>query len=76
MKKTVLFIAVLSAFSLASCKKDHTCTCVTTSTIPGSISTTDVKTYTKSKKEDARAACVSTSVTYLGYTTTNTCTLK
>jgi hypothetical protein len=76
MKKILLFAAVISAFSFASCKKDHTCTCVTTGNYPGATSSTDVTTYTKSKKADARANCLSTSTVYMGYTTTQTCTLK
>lgn len=80
MKKVLLFVAVVSAFSFASCKKDRTCTCVSTSTIPGSTSSTDVKTYTDAKKADARAACLSTSGTYdfggTSYVWTSTCELK
>ncbi|MDF2436861.1 MAG: hypothetical protein K0Q95_1237 [Bacteroidota bacterium] len=32
MKKIILFAAVISAFSFASCKKDRSCTCTSTST--------------------------------------------
>jgi hypothetical protein len=71
MKKGLLFVAVVSAFSFASCKKDHTCTCVSN---PGGGTTT--VTYTASKKGDARAACLSSSSTNNGTTTTETCTLK
>lgn len=76
MKKVVLFVAVISAFSFASCKKDRTCTCVDTSTEPGYVSTTSVKTYTKAKKGDARAACTSYSYLDGTYTKTTTCELK
>lgn len=80
MKKVVLFVAVVSAFSFASCKKDRTCTCVNTSTIPGSSSSTDIKTYTDAKKGDARAACSSYSTTSdfggTSYVFTSTCELK
>lgn len=71
MKKGLLFIAVIAAFSFASCKKDYTCTCVTD---PGG--STSVVTITKAKKGDARAACLSYSETNSGTTTTTTCTLK
>ena len=72
MKKGLLFVAVLSAFSFASCKKDHTCTCQ--SDTPGS--TANVVTYTKCKKGDARAACLSSKSTYSGVTVTTTCTIN
>ena len=76
MKKLLLCVAVVSAFSFASCKKDRTCTCVWTSTEPGYVSTTDVQTFTKAKKGDARAACSSVSFVESTYTTTRTCELK
>ena len=72
MKKLVLSIAVVSAFSFASCKKDHTCTCIDSTA--GSIATVDV--YPKSSKAAARANCLSYTQTYSGVTVTTTCTLK
>jgi hypothetical protein len=68
--KKVIFIAVVAVASLASCKKDRTCTC--TSAGGGS----SVTTYTKAKKGDARAACMSTTSTYGSTSYTTTCTLK
>ena len=54
--KKVLFIAVVAVASLASCKKDRVCTCTTT---PASgTATTDVTTYYKVKKGDARLMCM------------------
>ncbi|MCE9540252.1 MAG: hypothetical protein K8R85_13700 [Bacteroidetes bacterium] len=76
MKKILLFGAVVSAFSFASCKKDRTCTCVRTSTEPGYVSTTGITTYTKAKKGDARVACSSYSYLNATYTVTTTCELK
>lgn len=80
MKKVLLFVAVVAAFSFASCKKDRTCTCTNTSTAPGSTATTSVKTYTDAKKGDARAACSSYSYTSdfggISYVYTSTCELK
>ncbi len=80
MKKGLLFIAVVSAFSFASCKKDRTCTCTSTTTPGTTAATTTVKTYTDSKKADARAACLSYSYTNdfggTTYTTTLACELK
>ena len=78
MKKLVLFVAVVSAASFASCKKDRTCKCdytkttTTTTTISGGSTTTTTDTdnssseviYTDAKKGDARGACLS-------YTTTD-----
>jgi hypothetical protein len=79
MKKTILFIAVLSAFSFASCKKDRVCTC--TSTVNGvSSGSPEIITYTKAKKADARAACSSVTVTETmggsAFVIVKTCTLK
>jgi len=76
MKKIILFVAVVSAISFTSCKKDHTCTCTTTSTAPGSVSTTSVTTINDAKKGDAKRACVKTTTVYNGVTTTNDCELK
>lgn len=74
--KKVLFIAIIAAASLASCKKDRTCTCTQTSTQPGSTSTTNVYTIIKATKGDAKKACINSTQTSGGYTTTNTCSLK
>ena len=82
MKKLGLFIAILSVMSLASCKKDRICSCVTVET-SGSTTTTDPAeeiTYTKSKKSEARAACLSSSQTEVNGSVTTTivttCELK
>ncbi len=71
MKKGLLFVAVISAFSFASCKKDRVCTCISA---PGGTTTT--VTYTASKKGDAAAACLSYTEVNNSVTTTVTCTLK
>ena len=55
--KKVLFIAALAVISLASCKKDRTCTCTTTSTLVGSTTTTTIKDYPKSSKAAAKSDC-------------------
>jgi hypothetical protein len=77
MKKVLLMAAVIVA-SLASCKKDHTCTCTTVSTYGGSSTTGDpvVTEYPKSKKSAARSHFLSSTSTYSGVTSTTTCTLK
>lgn len=75
MKKlTFLSAAALVALSLVSCKKDHTCTCTSSSTAPGSKSTTTEYTILDAKKADAKRACVKTSTDYAmgGNTYTNT----
>ncbi len=82
MKKVILFAAVLSAFSFASCKKDRICTCVqsyssggVTQPIPD-----DVRTYTAATKNQAMSHCLSQTRTGdsngTPYTYTATCTLK
>lgn len=89
MKKTALFIAVVSALSLASCKKDHVCACnnTTVSTVGGTATTTTSTnefTYVEAKKGDAKKACISSTETYTydnGFATvtnteTSTCELK
>lgn len=67
MKKVTLFAVVaVAALSLASCKKDHTCTCTDSSTSGYTIVTT---TKAKSTKKDAAAWCTgSTSTTTVGGT--------
>ena len=70
--KKVIFIAIVAMASLASCKKDHTCTCTTA----GSTTVT-VVTYTDSKKSDARSQCLSYTQTYNGgAATVVTCTIN
>lgn len=52
MKKVLLSVFALGMLSLASCKKDYTCTCTTTGGVSGSGSITIHGT-----KKDAKAAC-------------------
>ena len=79
MKKVILFVAVVSAISFASCKKDRVCTC--SSTVNGTSSgPASVITYTKAKKGDARSQCLSSTSTQTvagtSYVSVTTCTLK
>ncbi|MDF2436862.1 MAG: hypothetical protein K0Q95_1238 [Bacteroidota bacterium] len=69
--KKVIFIAIVAVASLASCKKDRVCTCT-------SGGTAYTKTFTKAKKADARAACLSTTSasTTGGTSYVTTCELK
>jgi len=82
MKKVILFVVVISAFSFASCKKDRVCTCTTVTVAAGQTTTSDpqVVTYTKAKKGDAMSHCLNATAsgTQFGvaYTETRTCTLK
>ena len=76
MKKITLIAIAAIAVSFASCKKDRICTCT-----PDTAGATATKvTYTKAKKGDARAACLSRSEDYtMGNTTTTvktTCVLS
>jgi hypothetical protein len=80
MKKIFLFLAVVSAFSFASCKKDRVCTCTTNQTSNGITTTsTDVTTYNDSRQSDARELCqgqATTTTNGNGSTTATTCKLK
>lgn len=76
MKKVLLLVAVITAISFASCKKDRVCSCIADT----AGATADEVTYIKAKKSHAQAACLSQKYTYdAGGTTTTvtiTCTLK
>lgn len=88
MKKITFF--ALAVIALASCSKDNTCTCTTTTDIAGSKPSTSTVVYTDSKKGDARGACLSSTmsdtytsydpITYapieVAYTATTACDLK
>lgn len=79
MKKVIL-VAAVAMLALASCKKDHTCTCTATSTggAFGDFSITADTVYTDMKKGDAKDLCVAqnASATFDGSTTTIECELK
>ncbi len=80
MKKITILSIALIALSLASCKKERTCTCVTTDNDPASAGASSTKTivYKKITKANAKAACMSIDITPDGqpYTETRKCTLK
>lgn len=81
MKKITLLISCLGLLSLASCKKDRTCNCTTT-TVNGNSSNvrTDNITLTKSTKADAKDACSNSSTTNTSggstYTSKSDCKLS
>jgi hypothetical protein len=72
MKKIFVFAAVISAFSFASCKKDHSCSCTytssTTEVTDWEVSPTETETSSTSgpyiviindaKKKDAKKYCI------------------
>ncbi len=80
MKKITYLSIVLAGLAFASCKKDRTCECVSTSTAPGSSSQTDVITIKKVKKGVAYDLCESTVTQQTaptgGYIYTSDCKLK
>jgi hypothetical protein len=86
MKKITLFAFAIAALSLASCKKDRTCTCTSVTTTNGVVgaSTTDVTVLSKVSKGTGRANCLTTKITFSqtygsqvdNYVIDNTCTLK
>ncbi|MGZ3864060.1 MAG: hypothetical protein ACXVPN_13200 [Bacteroidia bacterium] len=80
MKKlTLSVIAVITALSMVSCKKDRTCTCVSsTNGGPSSTTTTVVKKATKNAALGGDCASTTDSYTSGGtsYVQTTTCTLK
>ena len=62
MKKITLIVLAVAGVSLASCKKDRTCTCTTTPT-SGTVSTYKV-TYYDAAKKDARLLCAAEATQY------------
>jgi hypothetical protein len=77
--KKLLFMAVVAVSSLASCKKDYTCTCNTT--VNGVADPNpSVTTIVGVSKSTAKANCASyttTQTTLLGtYTVVGTCELN
>lgn len=81
--KKILIIAAVASLSMASCKKDLTCTCIYTSDAPGSVSQTQVTTYKDVKKKNVDEDCISMTAKQTAgpapispYTTTSDCTLK
>ena len=80
MKKIAILSIVFAGLAFASCKKDRTCSCTSSSTVPGSTSSTTEYTIVKAKKGDAKRACVKTTNDYTvggtTYTSTQDCKLK
>lgn len=57
--KKVLLVSAIAGLAFASCRKDRTCECKTTSDQPGFVSSTTVQTRTDIKKKDATRWCQS-----------------
>jgi hypothetical protein len=87
MKKIILFAIVAAAVTMASCRKERTCNCTTTSTYPVGnttyTSTSSVKITTEKQRKKffkAHNDCYSTTTTSIeggGTRTDNTdCTLN
>ncbi len=74
MKKLLLFVAVVTAFSFASCRKDYTCQCTTTYT-NGSPTTTDNTYRFKTTKRRAQTIC-DTNESSSSYSTTTCVAVK
>ena len=68
MKKSIVLIAVLAAFSFASCKKDYTCVC--------KYSGLEVKTTIKDTKKKAKDACNALTSTYQSNGAAVTCNIE
>lgn len=82
MKKTLLIVAV-AGLAMASCKKDYTCECTSTSTAGSTTFTSVTSIKAKTSKKDAQAWCdavpkASTTVNGTAATggTPPTCTVK
>jgi hypothetical protein len=56
MKKITLIVLAVAGVALASCKKDRTCTCTTTTS---NLTTSEKITYFDATKRDARLLCTS-----------------
>lgn len=56
--KKILLVAAVAGLAFASCKKDYTCECTTTSTAGGVSTSATVEAKTgKMKKADAEKKC-------------------
>jgi len=78
--KKVLLIAAVASLAMVSCKKDRTCECTSSSTIPGSTSETTKYTVYDVSKGTAKRACVKTTQEFTSggttYISTDDCKLK
>ena len=78
MKKVIL-VAAVAMLALASCKKDHTCTCdVTTSGLVGTGTLSADTVFVDMKKSEAKDKCTSldSDIDFFGSQITTVCDLK
>ena len=68
--KKILLIAAVAGLSMASCKKDRTCTCTITPT--SGTATTETKVMYDVKKSEAERQCIGGQTTYAAGGTTTT----
>ncbi|HWY12800.1 MAG TPA: hypothetical protein VN026_15810 [Bacteroidia bacterium] len=83
MKKIFILFGIFTLLAMvSSCKKDHVCGCVGTSTEPGTTRTITYITFTNAKRSDAKKACIKTTSNYTStvdgqtYVNTTDCALK
>jgi hypothetical protein len=75
MKKPIIIL--LCALAFASCKKNYTCECTTTSNFPGYTPTTANTTINdREKRAEELCKAKNSSGGAYGFTLTSTCTLK
>jgi hypothetical protein len=68
--KKIMIVAAVAAFTMASCKKDYTCTCKDSDT--GATKGDDIVLKGTAKKKDAESVCNTANTTYgiAGYSCT------
>jgi hypothetical protein len=80
MKKNIFYVLGISMIVFASCAKDRTCTCTTSSDIPLSSTSTSVQTESHLTKKTGKRVlnCYSykEAITGTSYTKTVACELK
>lgn len=74
--KKVIMIASVVALTAVSCAKDRTCTCTYSNNLTGSTTTTQTTTLVGTSKGQAKANCISTSVTTGTVVSTSDCKLS
>lgn len=79
--KKYIFISILAVVSLASCKKDYSCTCTQTYTQDGQVDTYILtSSIAGATKAEATAACNESTLNYTdtedGYNYTEKCDLS
>ncbi len=79
MKKLILLLVVVFAICFASCRKDRTCTCESTTTTTGPTGvttkiTSDKKTLKHVSKSEGRVNCMSLKYTFEYVQSTDTYT--